>query len=154
MSRDTQRSKVYKWEMEFFSDYRNRSVWTEDQCVKYINEAYKWWTSNKNAKTVKVKFENDFNSNRSSHFKSRTNTIKIQRKWATNPIVCSHELAHYIEHNDVCRGEASHGPVFMRVMLTLIDKFKHEPNSLDVYNKLIKINALAHEIHDSLNVRD
>ena len=122
MSRDTQRSKVYKWEMEFFSDYRNRSVWTEDQCVKYINEAYKWWTSNKNAKTVKVKFENDFNSNRSSHFKSRTNTIKIQRKWATNPIVCSHELAHYICYNDVCDG-VKHGPVFMRVMLTLIDKF-------------------------------
>ena len=40
------------------------------------------------------------------------------------------------------------------ISLTLIDKFKHEPNSLDVYNKLIKINALAHEIHDSLNVRD
>ena len=40
------------------------------------------------------------------------------------------------------------------ISLELISKFKHEPNSLDVYNKLIKINALAHEIHDSLNVRD
>ena len=123
MSRDTQKSKVYKWERSFFGEDHDRSVWTEDQCVKYINEAYKWWTSNKNAKTVKVKFENSFNSNRSSHFKLSTNTIKIQRKWATNPFVCSHELAHYIHYNDVCRGEVSHGPVFMRVMLTLIDKF-------------------------------
>ena len=123
MSRDIQRSKVYKWQRSFFGRDYDRSVWTEDQCVKYINEAYKWWTSNKNAKTVKVKFENSFNSNRSSMFYRGANTIKIQRSWSTNPFVCSHELAHYIHHNDVCRGEASHGPVFMRVMLTLIDKF-------------------------------
>ena len=37
------------------------------------------------------------------------------------------------------------------ISLTLISKFKHERSDLEIYNKLIKINALAHEIHDSLD---
>ena len=123
MSRDTQKSKVYKWEKEFFGDNAYSSVWTEDQCVKYINEAYKWWTSNKDANPIKVKFLNAFNRQSPSYFSPDDNLIGLQKNVHTNPIICSHELAHYIEHNDVCRGEASHGPVFMRVMLTLIDKF-------------------------------
>ena len=123
MARDTQKSKVYKWEKEFFGDIQRSSVWTEDQCVKYINEAYKWWTSNKDANPVKVNFLNGFNRPSSSYFRPASNCIALQKNIHTNPIVCSHELAHYIQHNDVCRGEASHGPVFMRIMLTLIDKF-------------------------------
>ena len=123
MSRDIQRSKVYKWQRSFFGRDYDRSVWTEDQCVKYINEAYKWWTSNKDANPVKVNFLNGFNRPSSSYFRPASNCIALQKNIHTNPIVCSHELAHYIQHNDVCRGEASHGPVFMRIMLTLIDKF-------------------------------
>ena len=40
-----------------------------------------------------------------------------------------------------------------KISLSLISKFKHEKYEPDVYNKLIKINALAHEIHDSLDKR-
>ena len=40
-----------------------------------------------------------------------------------------------------------------KVALDMNAKFKHEKYEPDVYNKLIKINALAHEIHASLDKR-
>jgi len=36
------------------------------------------------------------------------------------------------------------------ISLALIGEFKREPKYIKVYDKLVKINGLAHEIYDSL----
>lgn len=125
MIRDLQRSNVYKWENEIFSNEINIPVWTEDQCVKFINEAYKWVIDgNENHPSINIKFLNGFNRRVSSYYCNDDNLIGLQKLQA-NQITCLHELAHYIDGNHVnvdCDYE-SHGEIFMHIYIKLIIKF-------------------------------
>jgi len=124
MVRDSQKSKVYKWEGETFGRQADMPVWYEAQCVKFINEAYKWFTDgDKNTPPVKIKFKNFLNARvTSGYFCPDDNLIAINRRTGTNPFVCLHELAHYIDFHQYA-DNPSHGESFVEIYITLLIKF-------------------------------
>tara|TARA_R100001129_G_scaffold165907_1_gene132818 strand:+ start:54 stop:710 length:657 start_codon:yes stop_codon:yes gene_type:complete len=126
MVRDSQRSKVYKWENEMFSnEISTKPVWSEEQCIKFINESYKWFINgNENTPAINIKFLNGFNTQSSSYYCNDDNLIGLQ-KLHTNPIVCLHELAHFIDgnHVNVDCDFAGHSEVFVSIYIKLLGKF-------------------------------
>ena len=124
-ARDTQKLKVYRfgWEVR---DRINGRIETEEECIKFINKAHRWWygdTQNKLAE-VPVKFRNGYGGN--SWYQPRNNTIFIKRYWGKHKWNLLHELTHYIIGRSTrkeFRCDAPHGKIFMRIFATLLARF-------------------------------
>jgi len=124
-ARDSQKLKVYRfgWEIESLI---NDKIETEEECIKFINKAHRWWygdTQNKLAE-VPVKFTNG--SDGTSWYRPKNNTIYIKRYWGKHKETLLHELTHYIIGRSTrkeFRCDATHGKIFMRIFATLLARF-------------------------------
>ena len=151
-ARDSQKSKVYKfgWELAKGTDSwgpitrtRTRtyadgghsswestwdtyqSVMTEQECIKFVNKAHRWWygdTQNKLA-NVEITFAN---RNGSCFYLPMENKLLIRTKWGMNKDILLHELSHYIIGRSTrkeFRCQGGHGKIFMRIYATLLARF-------------------------------
>lgn len=152
MARDSQRSRVYKFERDLAEGseswgilhrshrrtYANgtHSEWdssvpfyisnmTEQECMKFVNKAHRWWykdTENR-LSDVKITFAN---RDGSCFYLPMENKLLIRTKWGMNKDILLHELTHYIIGRSTrkeFRCEGSHGKIFMRILATLLARF-------------------------------
>lgn len=153
-ARDSQKSKVYKfgWELAKGTDSwgpitrtRTRtyadgghsswestwdtyqSVMTEQECIKFVNKAHRWWYGDTQNKLADVRVEFLGGGYRGpSFYRYETNTINIKKSGMQNKHVLLHELSHYIIGRSTrkeFRCDADHGKIFMRILATLLARF-------------------------------
>ena len=112
MKRDTQRSKVYGWERQFFTKPTDQEM-TLSECATLANKVskhFKMWD-------VRIK---DGRGTRSAY--SYGGAIGLP-KWARQPVVVLHEMAHEV-HRKVGRyRQAVHGREFVGIHMYLLVKF-------------------------------
>ena len=130
--RDSQKSKVYDWEMSWTSDmyYLQSGVvvtkpkcrLTEEQCYMKVDELLRWWARIPDGEPIYgVRMEFNNRGRRSYSRKTLCDThgydclIKIHRNHMNWNIVL-HEVAHLITPVD----EPPHGPLYMRHYLQLL----------------------------------
>ena len=98
---------------------------TEQECIKFVNKAHRWWygdTQNKLA-NVEITFAN---RNGSCFYLPMENKLLIRTKWGMNKDILLHELSHYIIGRSTrkeFRCQGGHGKIFMRIYATLLARF-------------------------------
>ena len=124
--RDSQMSKVYKWENKTLPYYGKKSHYTGeqlslDQCEQLVHEAIAWWFRNPKPRMPLIK-----NGKGTTIARGSSRTINLPR-WARNHGVVLHETTHCLidrmKHNDV---DGGHGAYFMRTYIELLGYFLKE----------------------------
>ena len=124
---DSQKTKVYKFNWQFKGF--DKSYLNKWQCQALANKALNFWYEqddmNHHVEIVFNTQSEDDDRNYASN--ANKNRIKLQTHWAMNHYVVLHEVAHVImDRDDCCKGLASHGPEFVRIMLILYAEFINE----------------------------
>ena len=130
--RDQQRSKVYKWEQTTFGSAQHTEELSLKECeriARRVQAAY-----GLNHRPLRVCDGRGF-----KRAVAYIDSIYLP-KWARNRVVILHELAHWLCKNDWHREHDSHGPIFVRTFLELLDWFGIMP-----MNEL-RSTAVAHRI--------
>jgi len=116
MARDSQRSKVYRWEREAITDFYLPKI-TLEACTEFV---------------VKVCKDIEFTPPRVTDGRGRkgacafSNRICLPAYSRTRPIVL-HELAHIIAKQTFGREIAGHGSEFVRCYMWLLQKYCKQP---------------------------
>ena len=111
MKRDSQRSKVYKWERQASWSGKNTNELDDTQVLHIVNQLDK---KLKRRQKTTVVF-----TNRQANATAQTygNIITIPRKWARCWSVVLHEYAHLLTPAE------QHGPVFVSAFCVLLKNF-------------------------------
>ena len=117
--RDSQRSKVYKWENSHIPNFYAVEL-TLHECELFITEAISWWfrLSKSDVSMPLIK------SGRGTR-KARGSAHKINLpRWARSKAVVLHETAHcLVDRMDHLSEDGGHGPYFMGTYIRLLGHF-------------------------------
>jgi hypothetical protein len=130
--RDSQRSKVYKWERKHF--YKpTECVMNILSCLELIREISEYY------EIPMPILKDDLRANH-PYFKASNNTINIpfnmRKKW-----VIIHEISHAINKHINGSSMPSHGPEFVAIYMDVLNKFhdiNHDELRKLAYNDKIK----------------
>lgn len=127
---DSQKTKVYKFSWDFRGN--DKSYLSKEECQALANKALNFWHGHKNATLasgmnhhVEIVFNTQSeDDDRRLTSNANKHRIKLQTEWGMNHYVVLHEVAHVImDRDDCCKGLASHGPEFVKIMLMLWGRF-------------------------------
>ena len=113
--RDSQRSKVYKWEFTIRElDSNLNEQLTLPQAQELADKAWQRYYPNKQSPKVVIR-----NGHGNSFYKRGVHTITLRPEWGVIPTVILHEVAHAITIQTHGYTVAMHGAEFMGFMLEL-----------------------------------
>ena len=113
--RDSQRSKVYKWEFTIRElDSNLNEQLTLPQAQELADKAWQRYYPNKQSPKVVIR-----NGHGNSFYKQNEHTITLRPSWGVIPAVILHEVSHAIVIATHGRTVAMHGAEFMGFMLEL-----------------------------------
>ena len=130
-ARDSQRTKVYKWEFSYFGSQQNRTELTPTESLDLIQQIF-------NDHGIPVPHTRFVNNARTSHWRighySRLKDAIIPAelklaKWGRNRITICHEVAHALNsYADPDR--AAHGAEWVRIYTDLLGRYTDHDSAL------------------------
>jgi hypothetical protein len=123
--KDSQRSKVYKWEREIWAMVDLKATLTLDECKSLIREMHR---DADISLACRFTFPSvlDGRGNRRASYNQTRHQIKLPR-WARSKWVVCHEYAHYLV--DSTKYEA-HGAEFVSALIALLVRYAKDEHGM------------------------
>jgi len=115
--KDSQKSKVYKWEEKHIPITAFGEQLSLKECEDLIRQALTWWLDDNDVWMPIIKDGRGTQTARGG-----AKRISLPR-WARNHGVVLHEIAHCLLFRMGERSDGGHGPYFMRTYIELLGKF-------------------------------